>query len=104
MKVTLIDRWSNEIDNPSQSALDRAIDDVFLNNTLPEVSVCVDGIHLDVHKNMGVYLEYDSGDMYYIKDLDVKKIKEIWNEFSKGNIDNILLKPWIKGIPAFNND
>ena len=41
---------------------------------------------------------------YYMKELEIEKIIQLWGYFYEGNVDYILAEPWIKGIPAFNGD
>ena len=39
MDIIVTDRWGNEITNPDKTILDKTLDDVFLDNALPEVSI-----------------------------------------------------------------
>jgi hypothetical protein len=107
MTIIITDRWGNETKNPSRSVLDKTINDVFLDSTLPDILSDIsitDGVfHFDINKNRWVYLE-DSENQYYMKELEVEKIRELWKYFYEGNVDYILAEPWIEGIPAFNGD
>jgi len=107
MTIIITDRWENEIKNPSRSLMDKTIKDVFLNSTLPDIlpniSITDGFFHLDINKNRWVYLE-DEQQRFYMKELDVKKIHQLWEYFYDGKVDYVLTEPWIEGIPAFNGD
>ena len=107
MTIIITDRWGNETKNPDRSVLDKAVNDVFLDGSLPDVLPDIsitDGIfHFDINKNRWVYLENDEH-QYYMKELDVGKIRQLWKYFYEGNVDYILAEPWIEGIPAYNGD
>ena len=103
MLIIITDRWGNETKNPNKSILDKTIDDVFLDNTLPEISITDGTFHLDINKNGWIYLEEDEH-QYYMKDLEVEKIRQLWKYFSEGNVDYVLAEPWIEGVPLFNGD
>lgn len=107
MTIIITDRWGNETINPKRSVLDKTLNDVFLDIALPEILSDIsitDGVfHFDIVKNGWVYLE-DDEHQYYMKELEVEKIRKLWECFYEGNIDDILAEPWIEGIPAFNDD
>jgi hypothetical protein len=102
MTITVTDRWGNETKNPSVAVLNKTIEDVFLNNALPEISITDGYLHLDIKKDGWVYLSNENGDEYYMKNLDREKISQLWRFFHEGHVDDILIEPWIKGVPAFN--
>ena len=107
MSIVITDRWGKETKNPSKHVLDQTINDVFLDEKLPDILPDVsitDGIfHLDITKKRWVHLE-DGEHGYYMKELKVEKIVQLWEYFYEGNVDYILAEPWIEGIPAFNGD
>ncbi|WP_319549996.1 hypothetical protein [Desulfogranum marinum] len=88
--------------------MDNTLNDVFLDiklpEILPEISITDGVFHFDIVKNGWVYLEDDEHHYYHMKDLEVEKIRQLWECFHEGNIDDILAEPWIEGIPAFNGD
>lgn len=107
MDIIITDRWGNETKNPNRAVLDKTINDVFLEGSLPdilpEISITDGFFHLDINKRGWVYLENDDH-QYYMKNLNVEKIHELWKFFYEEKIDYILAEPWIEGIPAFNDD
>ena len=103
MTITITDRWGNETKDPNKTLLDKTINDVFLDNTLPEVSITNGIFHLDINKNGWVYLS-DNDNHYYMKDLELENIRQLWEYFYEGKVDYILAEPWVSGIPAFNDD
>ena len=104
MTITVTDRWGNETKNPSVAVLNKTIEDVFLDNALPEISITDGYLHLDIKKDGWVYLSNENGDEYYMKNLDREKISRLWRFFHEGHVDDILIEAWIKGVPAFNED
>ncbi len=103
MTIIITDRWGNEFKDPDKTVLDKTIDDVFVDNTLPEVSITNGIFHLDINKNGWVYLS-DNDNQYYMKELELEKIRQLWEYFYEGNVDYVLAEPWVSGIPAFNDD
>ena len=107
MTIVITDRWGNEIIAPDKKTLDKTLNDLFLDEKLPhilsDISITDGFIHLDISKSKWVHLE---GDGYgcYMKEVDVDKITQLWNDFYQGRIDVVLAEPWIDGIPAFNGD
>jgi len=104
MTITITDRWGNETKNPSLPVLTKTIEDVFLDNALPEISISDGYFYLDINKNGWIYLSDEDGGEYYMKNLDGEKIRQLWRLFHEGHVDDIVIEPWIKGIPAFNGD
>ena len=103
MTVTITDRWGNETISPDRTVLNKTFDDLFLDKTLPDISITDGEFHLDIQNNGWVYLEDDES-MYYMKNLKKEKIRELWEFFYDDKIDYIAAEPWIEGIPAFNDD
>jgi len=104
MTITITDRWGNETKNPSLPVLTKTIEDVFLDNALPEISISDGYFYLDIKKNGWIYLSDEDGGAYYMKNLDGEKIRQLWRLFHEGYVDDIVIEPSIKGIPAFNGD
>lgn len=104
MTITITDRWGNETKKPSLPVLTKTIEDVFLDNALPEISITDGYFHLDIDKNGWVYLSNEDSDEYYMKNLRGEKMRQLWRLFYEGHIDEILIEPWIEGIPLFNKD
>ncbi len=59
MAITITDRWGNEIDNLSISIMRKTISDVFLDKSLPEISITDGEYHIDIVNNGWVYLQND---------------------------------------------
>lgn len=104
MTITITDRWGNETKNPSLPVLIKTIEDVFLDNALPEISITDGYLYLDINKNGWIYLSNEDGGEHYMKNLEGEKVRQLWKLFHEGQVDDILIEPWIKGIPAFNGD
>jgi hypothetical protein len=104
MTITITDRWGKETKNPSPSVLIKTMEDVFLDNALPEISITDGYFYLDIKKDGWVYLSNEDSDTYYMKSLDREKMRRLWRLFHEGHVDDILIEPWIEGIPAFNED
>lgn len=103
MTIIITDRWGNETKNPNRSVLDKTINDVFLDSALPDISITDGVFHFDINKNRWVYLE-DGEKQYYMKEIEVEKIRLLWKCFYEGKLDYLLAEPWIEGVPAFNGD
>lgn len=103
MTIIITDRWGNETKDPDKTVLNKTIDDIFLDNTLPEVSISDGDFHLDINNNGWIYLS-DNDNQYYMKELETEKIRQLWEYFHGGKLDYILAEPWVSGIPAFNDD
>jgi len=104
MTIVITDRWGNETKEPNKTVLNKTLDDVFLDNALPDVSITDGDFYLDINKNGWVYLSDGEGHEYYMKKLEKEKIRQLWEYFYEGKIDYVLAEPWIEGIPAFNGD
>ena len=105
-KITIVitDRWENETKEPNKTVLNKTLDDVFLDNALPDVSITDGDFYLDTNKNGWVYLSDGEGHEYYMKKLEEEKIRQLWRYFYEGKLDYVLAEPWIEGISAFNGD
>jgi len=107
MTVVITDRWGNDTIDPDKKVLDKTLNDLFLDGSLPhvlsEISITDGSLHLDITKSKWVHLEGD-GHGCYMKNVDADQINQLWNDFYEGRIDAILAEPWIDGIPAFNGD
>ena len=42
--------------------------------------------------------------MYYMKELKIEKIRQLWEWFYEEQIDYIAAESWIEGVPLFNDD
>ncbi len=104
MTIIITDRWGNKTESPNITTINKTIDEVFLDNALPEVSMTDGVFHLDINKNGWVYLSDGDSHEYYMKNIEEEKIRQLWKYFHKGKIDYIFAEPWIEGIPAFNDD
>ncbi len=103
MSITITNRWGKETIDPEKSLFDNTLSDLFLDNVLSDVSITDGEFHLDIKNNKWVCLEND-GQGYYMKDLEMNNIHQLWEWFFEGKIDYILAEPWIEGVPAFNSD
>lgn len=101
--VTITDRWGNEIINPDKTIADKTFNDVFLDKALPEISITDGDFHLDIKNNGWVYLENNES-MFYMKELKIEKIRQLWEWFYEEQIDYIAAESWIEGVPLFNDD
>ena len=61
MTIVITDRWGNETKEPNKTILNKTIDDAFLDNALPDVSITDGNLYLDINKNGWVYLSDDEG-------------------------------------------
>lgn len=103
MTIVITDRWGNETEEPDDALLNKTFDDLFLDNILLDISITDGNYHFDINKNGWIYLS-DDENTYYMKNVAVENIRQLWKQFHEGHISDILAEPWIKGIPAFNGD
>ena len=101
--ITITNRWGKETKDPEKSFLDSTLNDLFIDSVLSDVSITDGKFHLDINNDKWVYLESTS-QIYYMKNLEIKKIRQLWEWFYMGNIDYVLAEPWIIGVPAFNDN
>jgi hypothetical protein len=104
MNIIITDRWGNEIKEPDQATLEKTINDVFIDKTLPEISITNGDYYLDIINTGWVYLSEENGDMYYMKNAKEDTIRQLWEYFYTDQLDYLFAETWIKGIPAFNGD
>ena len=50
MTIVITDRWGNETKEPNKTILNKTIDDAFLDNALPDVSITDGNLYLDINK------------------------------------------------------
>lgn len=103
MAIIITDRWGRETKNPDESSLEKTLSDLFIDKGLMDISITDGEYHLDIGNNKLVHLENEET-VYYMKELEMEKIREIWCWFYEGKISYILAEPWVEGIPLFNGD